>query len=156
MACRRAELDKEETFRLLYVENKELDDKSGDEIDDNDQISLEDEEEKVEEDCEHDVDSIYNIDVMNELDDQSDTDSSTMEESTHEDTNSYEAKNFRWSKIPSRVGRARKENIKLRLPGCKGQARNANTPHDAFSPFIRVNMLSIIFYHTTRKYKNTS
>ena len=44
MACRRAELDVEEIFRLLYDENKELDDKSGDKIDNNDQISLEDEE----------------------------------------------------------------------------------------------------------------
>ena len=37
MACRRAELDKEEIFRLLYDENEELDDKSGDKINDNDQ-----------------------------------------------------------------------------------------------------------------------
>ena len=36
MTCRRAELDEEEIFRLQYYENEELDDKSGDEIDDND------------------------------------------------------------------------------------------------------------------------
>ena len=147
MACRRAELNEEEIFRLLYNENEELDDKSGDEIDDNDQISLENEEDKVEEDYEDDVDSIYDIDDMNELVDQSDTGNSTMEESTREDANSYEAKNFRWSKIPPRVGRARRENIILRLPGCKGQARNANTPPDAFSLFISENMLNIILYH---------
>ena len=99
-----------------------MDNKSGDEIDDNNQISLENEEDKLEEDYEDDVDSIYDIDDMNELDDHSDTDNSTMEESTHEDANIYEAKNFRWSKIPPRVGRVRRENIILRLPGCKGQA----------------------------------
>ena len=151
MAFRGAELGEEEIFRLLYDENEELDDKSGDEADDKDQISLEDEEDKVEEDCEDDVDSIYDIDDMNEIDDQSDTDNSTMEESTHEDANSCEAKNFRWSKIPPRVGRARRENIILRLPGCKDQARNANTPHDAFSLFISENMLNIILYHTNQK-----
>ena len=31
---------------------------------------------------------------MNELDDQSDTDNSTMEENTNEDANSYKAKNL--------------------------------------------------------------
>ena len=128
-----------------------MDDKSGDKIDDSDQISLEDEEDKVEEDCEDDVDSIYDSDDINELDDQSATDNLTMEESTHEDANSYEAKNFRWSKIPPRVGRARRENIILRLPGCKGQARNASFPHDAFSLFISENMLNIILYHTNQK-----
>ena len=69
MACRRAEFDEEEIFRLLYDENEELDDKIGDEIDDKDQISLEDEKDKVEENCEDDVDSNYNIDDMNKLDD---------------------------------------------------------------------------------------
>ena len=88
-----------------------MDDKSVDEIDNNDQISLEDEEDKVEEDCEDDVDSIYDIGDMNKLDDLSDTDNSTMEESTHEDANSYEAKNFRCSKIPPRVDQARRVNI---------------------------------------------
>ena len=153
MACRRAELDEEEILRLLHDENEELDDKSSDEIDDNDHVSLEDEEDKVEEDCKDDVDSIYDIDDRNELHDQSDTDNSTMEESTHEDANNYEAKNFRfrWSKIPPQSGRARKENIILRLPGCKGQARNANTPHDAFSLFISENMLNIILYPTNQK-----
>ena len=77
---------------------------------------------------------------MNKVDDQSDTDNSTMEESTHEDANSYEAKNFRWSKIPPRVGRARGKNIILRLPGCKSQARITNSTHDAFSVLISENM----------------
>ena len=95
MACRRAELEEEETFRLLHDENEKLNDKSSDEIDDNNQISLENEEDKVEEDCEDDVDSIYDIDDMTELHDQSDTDNSTMEKSTHEDANSCKAKNFR-------------------------------------------------------------
>ena len=39
------------------------------------------------------------------------------------------------------VGRARRKNI----------ARNANTPHDAFSLFISENMLNIILYHTNQK-----
>ena len=114
-------------------------------------MSLEDEENKVEENCEDDVDAIYDINDMNELDNQSDTDNSTMEKSTHEDANSYEAKNFRWSKITLRVGRARRENIILRLPGFKGQARNANTPHDAFSLFINDNMFNIILYQNNQK-----
>ena len=125
-----------------------MDDKSGDEIDDNDQISLEDEEDKVEEDYQDDVDSICDIDDMNELDDQTDTDNSTMKESTHEDAN----KNQKLQMIiPPRVSRAWRENIILRLPGCKDQVRNANTPHDAFSLFISENMLSIILYHTNQK-----
>ena len=74
-----------------------------------------------------------------------------MEESTREDANSYEAKNFRWSKIPPRVWRARRENVILRLPGCKGQAQNKNTPHDAFSLFISENMFNIILYHANQK-----
>ena len=148
MECRREKLDEDQIFRLLYDKNEELDHKCGHEIDDNDQISLEDEEDKEEEDCEDNVDSIYDIDDMNELDDQNDTDNSTIKESTHKDAKSYDAKNFRWSKIPPRVGRAHRENIILRLPGCKGKAQNANTPYDAFSLFI---MLNIILYHTNQK-----
>ena len=151
MACRRAELDEEEIFRLLYDENEELDDKSGDEIDDKDQISLEDEEDKTNEGCKNDVDFIYDIDDINEVDNQGDNDNSTLEESRHEDANSNEAKNFRWSKTPPRVLRARRESIILRLPGCKAQALNANTPHDAFSLFVSENMLNTILYHTNQK-----
>ena len=80
--------------------------------------------------------SLNDIDDMNELD-ESDTDNSATKESPDEDADIYEAKNFRWSKMPPRVGRACRENILVRLPGCKSQARNANTPHDAFSLFIR-------------------
>ena len=46
----------------------------------------------VEEDCEDGVDSVYDIDDMNELDD-SDTDNSATETCTDEDVDSYEAKN---------------------------------------------------------------
>ena len=89
MACRRPYLNEDEIFRLLYDtdENKDLNDKS------NYQMSSEDEEDAVEEDCEDDVDSIYDIDDMNKLDESS-TDNPTTEESTDEDANSYEAKNF--------------------------------------------------------------
>ena len=80
-------------------------------------MSSEDEEDAVEENCKSEVDSIYNIDDINELD-ESNTDHSTTKESTDEDANSYKARNFRWSKESTRVGRTRIENIIVRLPGC--------------------------------------
>ena len=104
----------------------------------------------VEEDSEDDVDSVYDIDDMNKLDD-SDTDNSATETSTDEDADSYEAKNFRWSKVPPRVGRARRENVIVRLSGCQSQARNANTPLDAFSLFISDDMLKTTLFHTNQK-----
>ena len=94
MARRQLHLDEDEVYRLLYDidHNEDLNDKSCDRLDDNDQISSEDEEDVVEEDCEDDVDSVYDIDDRNELDD-SDTDNSATETSTDEDVDSHEAKN---------------------------------------------------------------
>ena len=100
-----------------------MNDKSGDKFDDDDQMSLENEEDAVEKGCEDDENSIYDIDDINQLDG-SDTDNSKTEESPGEDANSYKAKNFRWSKVPPRVSRTRRENIIVRPPGCQSQARN--------------------------------
>ena len=144
-------MEKDNIFWLLYDSNKNEDlNNESSKFNDNDQISSKDEEDEVEEDCEDDVESFYYIYDMNELD-ESNTDNSTTEESTDKVANSYEAKNFRWSKVPPRVGRARRENIILCLPGCQSQAKNANTPFDVFSLFISKNMLKIILYHTNQK-----
>ena len=92
----------DEHFWLLCDtdENENLNDESSKKFDDNNQMSLEDKEDAVKENCEGDVDFIYNIDDMNELD-ESNTNDSTTEECTDKDENTYEARNFRWSKIPS-------------------------------------------------------
>jgi len=39
----------------------------------------------------------------------------------------------------------------VRLPGCVNEAKNANTPHDAFSLFISDDILNIILTHTNKK-----
>jgi hypothetical protein len=39
----------------------------------------------------------------------------------------------------------------VRLPGCVDEAKNANTPHDAFSLFISGDILNIILTHTNQK-----
>ena len=90
MACRQPHLDEDEVYQLLQDidDNEDLNDESCDRLDDNDQISSEDEEDVAEKDCE----DVYDIDDMNELDD-NDTDNSATERSTDEDANSYEAKN---------------------------------------------------------------
>ena len=152
MAFRQPHFNEDEVYRLLYDihDNEDLNDESCDRLDDNNQISSEDEEDMVKEDCEDNIDSVYDIDDMNELDD-SDTDNSATETSTNEDADSHEAKNFRWSKVPPRVGRACRENIIVRLPRCQSQARNANTPLDAFSLFISDGRLKTILFHINQK-----
>jgi len=39
----------------------------------------------------------------------------------------------------------------VRLPGYVDEAKNANTPHDAFSLFISDDILNIILTHTNQK-----
>ena len=70
IVCRQTYLNKNEIFWLLYDtnENEDWDGESGDKFDDNDQVNLQNEEKAVEKDFEDDVDSIYGIDDMNELD----------------------------------------------------------------------------------------
>ena len=93
MACWQPHLDEDEVYRLLQ------------------DISSEDEEGVVEEDCEDEVDSVYDIDDMNELDD-SDTDHSATETSTDENANSYEAKNH-INNMPARTIRAWQSYVML-------------------------------------------
>jgi len=72
-------------------------------------------------------------------------------ESTDEETNVFQGKDFTWSRTPLKVARARRQNIIVRLPGCVDEAKNANTPHDAFSLFISDDILNIILKHTNQK-----
>ena len=74
----------EDIFQLLQVidKNEDLNGKDGNEFDDNDQMNLGDEKDMIEQDCENDVDSIYNTNVINDLDDKSDGDNSSTKEIT--------------------------------------------------------------------------
>jgi hypothetical protein len=72
-------------------------------------------------------------------------------ESTDEETNVFQGKDFIWSRTPTKVAPARRENIIVRLPGCVDEAKNVNTPHDAFSLFISDDILNIILTNTNKK-----
>ena len=63
----------------------------------------------------------------------------------------FQGEKFTWSRTPPKIARARRENITVRLPGCVDEAKNANTPHDAFSLFISDDILNIILTHTEQK-----
>ena len=80
-----------------------------------------------------------------------DDEHSETRESTDEETNVFQDKDFTWSRTPPKVARARRENITVRLPGCVNEAKNANTPHDAFLLFISDDILNIILTHTNQK-----
>ena len=114
---------------------------------------LEDEEDSVEEDLDDDIDSIYNVADTGDHAELENTDDEHSEtgESTDEKTNVFQGKDFIWSRTPPKVARARRENIIVRLSGCVDEAKNANTPHDAFSVFISDDILNIILTHTNQK-----
>jgi hypothetical protein len=80
-----------------------------------------------------------------------DDEHSETEESRDEDTKVFQGKDFTWSRTPPKVARARRENITVRLPGCVDEAKNANTPHDAFSLFISDDILNSILTDTNQK-----
>ena len=80
-----------------------------------------------------------------------DVEHSETGDNTDEETNVFQGKCFTWSRTPPNVARARRENIIVRLPGCVDEAKNANTPHDAFSLFISDDILNIILIPTNRK-----
>ena len=80
-----------------------------------------------------------------------DVEHSETGESTDEETNVFQGKDFTWSRTPPKVARTRRENIIVRLPGCVDEAKNANTPHDAFSLFISDDILNNILKHTNQK-----
>jgi hypothetical protein len=123
--------------------------------DSDDDIGLsgsEDEEDALEEDLDHDIDSVYNVADTGDhgQPDNTDHEHSETGESTDKETNVFQGKDFTWSRTPPKVAPARRENIIVRLPGCVDEAKNANTPHDAFSLFISDDILNIILTHQSK------
>jgi len=151
MASREQFLDDYEISRLLCdIDNSEDDRHSDDDIG---LSGSEDEEDAVEEDRDNDIDSVNDVaDNGNhgELENTNDEHSETGE-STDKETNVYQGKNFTWSRTHPKVARARRGNITVRLPVCVDEAKNANTPHDAFSLFISDDILNVILTHTNQK-----
>jgi hypothetical protein len=74
------------------------------------------------------------------------------EESTDEEMNVFQGKDFAWSRTPPKVARVCRENIIVRLLGCVDEEKNANSPHDAFSLFISDDILNIILTNTNKKF----
>jgi len=99
----------------------------------------EDDEDYVEE-SEHDTES----DLGTSLDNEEVNDASTS-------NNFYfsKDKNTKWNKKPIKVsGRTRKHNIITHLPGVKGVAKNAKTPHDAFKLYFDEELMNILVLKT--------
>jgi hypothetical protein len=80
-----------------------------------------------------------------------DDEHSETEESTDEETNIFQGKDFTWSRTPSKVARAHRENIIVHLPKCVDEAKNANSTYDAFSLFISDDILNIILTNTNKE-----
>ena len=147
MASREQFVDDYESSRLLCDSDDNEDDRHSD-----DDIGLsgsEDEEDAVEEDLD-DIDSVYDV-ADNGKPENTDDERSETGECTDKERNVFQGKDFTWSRTPPKVARARRENITVRLPGCVDEAKNANTPHDAFSLFISADILNIILTHTDQK-----
>jgi len=77
----------------------------------------EDEEDVVEEDLNDDIDSLYDVPDTGDHGQPENTDIKHSEtgESTDKETNVFQGKDFTWSRTPSKVARARRENIIVRL-----------------------------------------
>jgi hypothetical protein len=77
----------------------------------------EDEEDAVEEDLEGDIDSMYDVADTGDQGEPENTDDKHSEtrESTDEETNVFQGKDFTWSRTPPKVARARRENLIVRL-----------------------------------------
>jgi hypothetical protein len=84
------------------------------------------------------------------MDSQKTDEHSETGESTDEEMNIFQGKDFTWSRTPPKVARARRENIIVRLPRCVDEAKNANSPHDALSLFISDDILNIILTNTNK------
>ena len=151
MASREQFLDDYEISRLVCGNDDSEDDRHSD-----DDIGLsgsENEEDAVEEGLDVDIDSMYDVADTGDHGELENTDDEYSEtgESTDEETNVFQSRNFTWSRTPPKVARALRENIIVHLPGCVDEAKNANIPHDAFSLFISDDILSIILTHTQIK-----
>jgi len=143
-------LDDYEISHLGCDSDDSVDDRNSD-----DDIGLsdsEDEEDAVEEDLDDDIDSIYDVaDTGDHIEpENTDVEHSETGESTDKETNVFQGKDFTWSRTPPKVARARRDNIIVCLPGCVDEAKNANTPHDAFSLFISDDILNIILTHQSK------
>jgi hypothetical protein len=93
-----------------------------------------------------DIDSIYDVAHTGDHVQPENTgvEHSETGESTDQETNVSQGKDFTWGRTPSEASRARRENLIVHHPGCVDEAKNANTPHDAFSLFISHDILNII------------
>ena len=148
MASREQFLDDYEISRLLCDSDDSEDDRDSD-----DDIGLSGSEDAVEEDLDDDIDSTYDVADTGDHGQPENTDVEHSEtgESTDKETNVFQGKDFNWSRTPPKVAQAPRENIIVRLPGCVDEAKNANTPQDAFSLFISDDILNIILTHTNQK-----
>ena len=132
MASREKFLDDYEIRRLHCASDDSEDDRHSD-----DDIGLsgsEDEEDAVEEDLDDDFDSVYDVADSGDHGEPENTDDERSEivESTDKERNVFPGKDFTWNRTHPKVARAHRENVTVRLPGCVEEAKNANTPHDAF------------------------
>ena len=77
----------------------------------------EDEEDAVEEDLDDDIDSMYDVADTGDPEEPENADDEHPEtgESTDDETNVFQDKDFTWSRTPPKVARARRENIIVRL-----------------------------------------
>jgi hypothetical protein len=115
-------------------------------------ISSENEEDAVEKDLDDDIDSMYNVADAGDhgRPKNADDEHSEAGKRTNGKTKDFQGKDY-WSRTPPKVAQVRRENIIVGLPGCVDEAKNANTPHDAFSLFISDDILIIILRHTNQK-----
>ena len=113
----------------------------------------EDEEDALEKDLDDDIDCMYYVaDTGHHGEPENgDDEHSETGESTDEESNIFQGKDFTWSRTPPKVARARRGNIIVRLPSCVDEAKNANTPNVAFSLFISDDIFNIILTHANQK-----
>jgi hypothetical protein len=110
----------------------------------------EDEGDAVDED--DDIDSMYKVafaGVHGELENADDEHPETGE-STDEEMNVFQGKDFTGARHPPSCSSSQREHNSA-SSGCVDEAKNANTPHDAFSLFTSDAILNIILTHTNQK-----
>jgi len=116
MAFREKFLEDDEISRLVC----DSDDSEDDRLIDNDTglSGSEDEEDVVEKDLDDGIDSMYDVaDTGNHGESENtDVENSETGESTYNETNVFQDKDFTWSRAPPKVARVRRKNIVMRLP----------------------------------------
>jgi len=115
MASHEQFLEDYEISRLVSDSNDSQDDKhSGDDFG---LSGSEDEEDAAEEDLDDDIDSLYDVADTgdHEQPENTDVEHSETGESTDEETNVFQGKDFTWGRTPPKVARARRENIIVHL-----------------------------------------